>query len=237
MYNILVVEDEDTSFEIIQRALLGEFNIKRASSVSEAIHYTKENVNYDLFLLDVVLPDGDGYQIISSIKEHPTLSHVPCIFLSSKTEVNHKVLGLQLGADDYIEKPFSPVELKARIMNKIMKNKANSGNRPIDFGNFNIDPISQKAEMRSDIGNMTEINLTPIEFKILLHLAQNTNEIFSRESLIKKVWGNTIHIQPRNVDTHITSIRKKLKGYGPCLESIYGSGYRFNPNYIKENAS
>jgi DNA-binding response OmpR family regulator len=233
MKNIFVVEDEETSFRSIEHALSPQFNIIRAKTVQES-RKILENIQPDLILLDLMLPDGDGFQVLGYIKGLAHLSDKPCMFLSSKGEVDNKVLGLKLGADDYLTKPIEPKELLARVENKISRYEKFKAPALLEFGNLSLNPETQMVSISKE-GRIEDLSLTPIEFKILLQLTQNSNQVFSREDLIKKVWGNAIHIQPRNIDTHVNSIRKKLQDYGNSIESVYGSGYRFNPNIVQRN--
>lgn len=227
MLKIFIVEDEETSFRTIQHALGSRYHITRAKNVSES-RSILQHENFDIMILDLVLPDGDGYQVLSFIKSLPHLSEKPSMFLSAKDQVDDKILGLKLGADDYLTKPIDPKELLARVDNKIQRFQKLQKPILIEIGNLSLNPQTQMLSIVEN-GKMEDLSLTPIEFKILLQLTQNSNQVFSREDLIKKIWGDSIHIQPRNIDTHINSIRKKLKNYGPSIESVYGSGYRFNP--------
>ncbi|MFK8138566.1 MAG: response regulator transcription factor [Bdellovibrionales bacterium] len=228
MQNLLVVEDDNISFKAIQHALESRYHLTNVTTVKDASEQLQLR-KYDLILLDLILPDGNGYQIISYMKQYSLLKDIPTIILSSKISIENKVLGLNLGANDYMEKPFHPVELTARIENKINKNQSKALDKIIDLNQLKIDLVVQSVSLVSqNIEN--RINLTPIEFKILCYLAKHSHQVFSRDEIIEKIWGDSIHIQARNVDTHITSIRKKLIHLAGCIESVYGSGYRFNPD-------
>lgn len=235
MMKIFVVEDEETSFRSIEHALSSRYQITRAKTVEESKRILQTE-NFDLLILDLILPDGDGYQVLAHIKGLNHLHDKPSMFLSAKDQIEDKVLGLKLGADDYLTKPIDPKELLARVDNKI--NRFQQMQRPIliEFGNMSLNPQTQMVSILEE-GRVEDLSLTPIEFKILLQLTQHSNQVFSREDLIKKVWGGSIHIQPRNIDTHVNSIRKKLKQYGPTIESVYGSGYRFNPVMANNKAA
>lgn len=232
---VFIVEDEETSYRAIEFALSSDFNLFRAKSVAESRQYLTYN-EPDILLLDLILPDGDGYQVLTYAKSLTHLSDKPMMFLSSREEVENKVLSLNLGADDYLTKPIQPQELLARIRNKIHRFQELQKPSILEFGNLSVNPQTQMVSIL-DEGKLEDLSLTPIEFKILFQLTQNHNQVFSREDLIHKVWGNAIHIQPRNIDTHINSIRKKLKKYSGSIESVYGSGYRFNPDVTKVRAA
>ena len=235
MKKVLVVEDEETSFLTIDRALSSDYEILRVKTVEHS-KAAMNNFQFDLFLLDIMLPDGDGFQIFHHLKTLPQHQDKPVLFLTARSGVDDKVLGLNLGADDYLTKPIDPKELKARIDNRIQKYSANSHSKALDFGPILLDQDRQLVQLRDQYGQ-EDLSLTPIEFKILSFLCKNVNQTFTREQVIHNVWGNAIHIQPRNVDTHITSIRKKLKQQGASIESVYGSGYRFNPNTLEKHSA
>jgi DNA-binding response OmpR family regulator len=222
---ILVIEDCTESYQLVCRALGNSYVLQRASNMAEATRHINKN-RYDLILSDVMLPDGDGFKLCSLLQTHDEVRMTPVIFLTSKNAVSDKVLGFQVGGDDFITKPFDPLELKARIDAKIRKREREKQEANL----IRIDDLEiNKDEQRVSIvanGQSTEIDLTPIEFKILLQLAHEPNTVFSRDDILNVVWGENIHVYSRSVDTHVSKLRKKLMGKSSLIESVHGTGYR-----------
>ena len=146
------------------------------------------------------------------------------MFLTGNAGVDQRVLGFELGADDYIVKPFEPKEFRARILAKI---KRRTGKSSFALSVFRIDLPTQKATMDTSEGPV-ELTLTPIEFKLLVHFLRNEGQVFSREDLLTSVWGGTVHVSGHTVDTHISALRKKLGEYGSCFRAVVKRGYCFN---------
>ncbi len=219
-FSILIVEDSEEHRLQIERALSGLYQLNWATSMEEA--FAKLSARpYDLYLLDVVLPDGDGYQLCQWLRTHLEHKNKPIIFLSSRSEVGDRIHGLRLGAEDYICKPFDPEELKARIEVKFRHFQDSTSLR---FGAMQIDLLAQKVLMNR--GHQSEeLSLTPREYRILALLARNPNITLTRDQIMKEVWGEGVHITDRSVDTHIASLRKKLGELSHYIRSIHGKGY------------
>jgi DNA-binding response OmpR family regulator len=175
-----------------------------------------------------MLPDGDGYQLCSVLQSQQETQDIPVIFLTSKNSTSDKVLGFSVGAEDYIAKPFDPLELRARVDARFRKlQKERSRQDVTRIGGIEINKASQKASILRPSGKQ-EVDLTPIEFKLLLFLAKEPNRVFNRDDILNGVWGEEIHVFNRSVDTHISKLRKKLGEYSKCIQSVHGSGYKFN---------
>ncbi|MBK9294740.1 MAG: response regulator transcription factor [Oligoflexia bacterium] len=229
MHKILCIEDCEESKQLVTGALgsMG-VNLKWARNLNQAAQFI-EDEQFDLILLDVMLPDGDGFKFLPVISNAGHAKNTPVIFLTSKDSLSDKVLGLSLGADDYIVKPFEPLELKARVETRLKKYETLKKQMQIlTKGELELNLASQRAFDCSS-GEKKDLALTPLEFKILVTLASNEEFVFSREQLLDRIWGNTTYLTDRCVDTHIYSLRKKLGNLSNCIQAIYGEGYRFSP--------
>ena len=225
MDRVLVIEDSMDTFALIRHSLGSSYHLDWAKTVTEAGRLLKKK-RFDMILLDVTLPDGDGFQFCSMMQADADLKDAPVIFLTARNTVEDKVLGFSVGADDFLVKPFDPLELRARINARIRrKGIEKSRARLIRIGDLEIDTDAQKVSV-SNNGHMSEIDLTPIEFKILSLLAKNGERVLSRNEVLSAVWGADIHVYSRSVDTHVSKLRKKLGAHADCIESVHGAGYR-----------
>lgn len=227
MNKILLVEDSIDSYQLVERALGGAYEIQWAQNLHDAFQMVQGGL-FDLILLDVMLPDGEGYKLCSVLQADPTLSQIPVIFLTAKNSVSDKVLGFSVGADDYIPKPFDPLELRARIEAKLRKKQKDATQSDIiRIGDIEINKSTQSVCIK-DQPNNERIELTPIEFKILLMLTKTPGKVFSRDEILSHVWGENIHVYTRSVDTHVSKLRKKIAPFSNYIQSVHGSGYRFH---------
>lgn len=228
---ILIVDDDESISELISLYLVKEcFDTESASDGNIAIKKFKE-YNPDLILLDIMLPGIDGYAVCREIRK---ISKVPIIMLSAKGEVFDKVLGLELGADDYIIKPFDSKELVARVkavlrrtvadVTDIREDSAKTSNSnevrykdlEINLTNYSVTYYSEKIEM------------TPKELELLYFLASNPNQVFTREQLLDHIWGYEYIGDTRTVDVHVKRLRKKIKDHEEWrLSTVWGVGYKF----------
>lgn len=223
---ILVVEDLFEYQRLIQVSLGLKYKIDLAETVQDAKSKLKNN-NYLLIILDVHLPDGSGFDLCREIQFETRHQETPIIFLTAKNTTSDKVLGISIGVDDYIVKPFDPAELVARVDLRIMKSMKK---KQIE-NSFKSGPLRFEINgLRLYVENTNEekkVDVTPIEFKILLKLAQNTNCVFSRQQILDSVWGYNIYIDDRSIDRHISSIRKKIEPYQKIIKTVSGIGYEF----------
>jgi len=221
MKKILLVEDETKMRELIRIAFKKEnFETYEAVDGKQALSMLK-NFHFDIIILDIMLPEIDGWTVCREIRKS---SDIPIILLTARGEEFDKLFGFELGADDYIVKPFSPRELVARV--KALLRRAENRNSEttdiIDLGDISINTLSR--EIKVD-GNT--ISFTNKEYELLLFLATNQNIVFTREQLLLKVWGYDQYGDPRTVDTHIKRIREKLGSKSNCITTIWGVGYKF----------
>jgi len=229
MDKILLVEDSVDSKNLAYHALGENFAISWVSNLDSAFKALNEN-HFNLILLDVVLPDGDGFRFFSMLLNDSRHKETPVMFLTAKGGVADKVLGISLGADDYIIKPFEAAELKARVEMRLKKRKlAQTQGQLLCRGSLELDLKSQRAFLATADGKKTDIELTPSEFKLLFYLASHEEQIFSRNQLLDAVRGTDIHLTDRCIDTYIYTLRKKLGEMGHHIHAVYGEGYRFSP--------
>ncbi len=226
---ILVIEDEPDINKTISYNLLTEgFEPISAYNLLEADDWIQSN-SPDLILLDLMLPDGSGLDFCKRIKSKDKFNNIPIIILTAKDDEVDKVVGFELGADDYVTKPFSVRELILRIK-AILKRKTISShsenvdsNESKEFGKLKIDADSHEVFIDNN-----EIILTALEFKLLKHLVDRRGRVQTRDQLLTDVWGYSAQITTRTVDTHVKRLREKLGIMGKHVETIRGVGYRFS---------
>lgn len=224
MGRILLIEDNLEVVRIVQSSLK-KFEIIICNNLAQARNQIQHINSIDLILLDVGLPDGDGFGFLAQLKNQFDPLPAPVIFLTARSETTDVVMGFSLGAEDYIPKPFNPFEFRARIEAKIKsihERKVESDSHQIGLLKINLNQL--KAFITKD-GHVERIDLTPLEFKILSFFAKNVDCVFNRDQLIDQIWGSGISINDRAVDTHMSNLRRKIKASGYTIESIYGMGY------------
>lgn len=227
MSKILCVEDNFEFYTYLTN-VLKEHVLTQASNLKEALHLVENGREYfDLILLDVSLPDGNGIKLISKLKESFPSKAVPILVLSSDSDVVTKVGAFGMGADDYIEKPPSAPELKARIEARLRGVELLKKNMSyLLIGDLTIDSEKMQVCRNLKDNGTVVIELTPLEFKILKILCTRPGQVFSRDHLIDKVWGISKFITQRTVDAHVSHIRQKLESSNVKIETILGVGYK-----------
>ncbi len=226
MFKVLLVEDSSDSYQLVNRALGGSVHLEWARTQREASTLL-EKKDFDLILLDVMLPDGNGFQLCSVLQTHERWKNIPVILLTAKSSVHDKVMAFSIGADDHISKPFDSMELKARVDARLRKReRLIQASDTVICNDIEINKRTQKVRVM-DSGENRELDLTPMEFKILLLMASKPNVVLTREEILNKVWGENIHVYNRSVDTHVSKLRKKLGSKGENIVSVHGTGYRF----------
>jgi two-component system response regulator ResD len=218
MPKLLIVDDDIHLRKLVMTyAELDGYQCEEAENGQQAIEKANDT-QFDIVVLDVMMPELDGFETLGEIRKE---SQVPVIMLTSRCEEYDKLLGFNLGADDYVAKPFSPKELMARI-GAVLKR---SGKRSCDklfFGEFCVSPGSRTVTAGEKV-----LNLPPKEFDLLLYLAQNEGLVLSREQLLNKVWGYDYYGDARTVDTHVKSLREHLGDYRKIIQTAWGVGYKF----------
>jgi DNA-binding response OmpR family regulator len=221
---IVIIEDEPDILEVLSYNLKREgFDVFTATNGTLGLSLA-EKVSPDLLLLDLMLPGLDGIEICSSIKNNPATQSTLIIMVTAKGEESDIVLGLGVGADDYITKPFSPKELVARVKAVLRRGQLVDTvptTEKVRVGDLAID--TSKYEVT--IGGK-EVRLTATEFRLLHYLASNPGRVFSREQLLSRAMGDDVVVVDRNIDVHIRGIRKKMDMDPPLIETIRGVGYR-----------
>lgn len=222
---ILIVDDEPSITEFVSYAMQKEGYETDVASDGETALKMLEEKHYDLFVLDIMLPGIDGYDLCRRIRAK---MDTPILFLSARDSELNKVVGLELGADDYLAKPFGVRELMARtraLLRRSQPNDSLSSASEICAGGITLDEDAHTAN-----GNKGPIDLTPREFELLACLVRNAGKVVSREDLLRDAWGWEFITETKTVDTHIKRLRDKIEaaGYDPKLvETVRGYGYRF----------
>lgn len=223
-YQLLVVDDEEDLCEILKFNLENEgYRVDTANSAEEALQ--RDLTRYDLLLLDVMMGEISGFQMADMLKSNKDTAHIPIIFITAKDTENDTVTGFNIGADDYISKPFSLREVIARVKAVLRRTSATSSkdaDSKIVYKGLTLDTIQKKVS-----ADNTEIALTKKEFEILQLLLQNRGKVFSREDILAEVWQEEVCVLDRTIDVNITRLRKKIGNYGKCIITRLGYGYCF----------
>lgn len=218
---ILVVDDEDAILELLSYHLQKEgFRPLTAKTGEEALEIARSQLP-ELILLDLMLPYIQGLDVAKILRAREETRHIPIIMLTAKSEEADMVVGLEIGADDYVTKPFSPRVLIARIKAVLRRKETESSSDVIKIRDLTIYPQRHEVYWRDEI-----INLTKTEFKILVELAKRPNRVFSRYQIVDIVHGEDYAVTERSVDVAISSLRKKLGEAGSLLETVRGVGYK-----------
>jgi len=221
---ILVVDDEEDIGELLRYNLEQEgFEVNVLRQGEQVVPHLTESA-YDLVILDLMLPNISGTDVCREIKRSPQLQSIPIIMLTAKTSETDKIVGLELGADDYITKPFSPREVVARVKAVLRRSEDRRGEpvgSHLEFEGIRLDLARYEVEVDGQ-----EVKLTNTEFKILQCLLQKPGNVFNRTQLVDFALGKNISVVDRTIDVHITNLRKKLGNRGMQIESIRGVGYR-----------
>lgn len=223
-YRILVVDDEEDLCEILKFNLENEgYEVDTANSAEEAL---KMNISsYHLLLLDVMMGEISGFKMVNLLKKDKKTAQVPIIFITAKDTENDTVTGFNLGADDYISKPFSLREVIARVK-AVLRRTATSDTEKapeqLCYQSLVIDITKKKVSIDGE-----EVPLTKKEFEILFLLLQNKGRVFSREDILSRIWSDEVYVLDRTIDVNITRLRKKIGTYGKRIVTRLGYGYCF----------
>lgn len=224
-YRILVVDDEEDLCEILKFNLENEgYDVDTAFSAEEALK--KDIVSYDLLLLDVMMGETSGFRMANILKKQPETAQIPIIFVTAKDTENDMMTGFNLGADDYISKPFSLREVVARTRAVLRRTtghtKAEISTPKLCYNTLMLDVEKKRVSI-----DQKEIPLTKKEFEILHLLLKNRGRVFSREDILAQVWSDEVYVLGRTIDVNITRLRKKIGNYGKCIVTRLGYGYCF----------
>ncbi len=221
---IFIVDDEADITEVIKINLEKNGYIVRGFENGEALlKHISQKYLPDLFILDIMLPGIDGIELAKELKQNKDTANIPIIFLSAKNEEIDRIMGLEIGGDDYITKPFNIRELIARVKAVLRRGKSiEPGGEIISFGDIlRIDPNKYEVTVRGK-----KIELTTTEFRILYILAKKPGWVFSREKLLTELWGDEKIVIDRTIDVHIRNLRDKLKDASKYIQNIRGVGYK-----------
>jgi len=224
---ILVVDDEPDLVEVVRYNLeQAHYRVVTATSGSAALKQARK-ANPDLIVLDIMLPDLFGTEVCRTLRTDPRTRAIPIIFLSAKGEEVDRIVGLELGADDYLTKPFSPRELVLRISAILRRATTSDGEHDttlVEAGQIRLDADSHQVWVAG-----TDVELTATEFRLLETLLRHPGRVFSRDQLLDRVWGITAEVTTRTVDTHINRLRDRLGAHAEQVETVRGVGYRLRP--------
>ncbi len=219
--NILLVEDDQAIQDMLHLSLSAEgYTLYQAYTVKQGWEIIQEKA-IDLTLLDWMLPDNSGIDLLHRIRKYH--SKLPVIMVTAKSEEEDRILGLDVGADDYVTKPFSVRELNSRIQALLRRSMPDE--QPLRIGELFLDPVSHRVKVKE-----TTIELSPTEFRLLHYFMSHTDRVFTRTQLLDQVWGSQVYVEERTVDVHIRRLRKQLQPFAldTLLQTVHGSGYRFS---------
>jgi two-component system, OmpR family, phosphate regulon response regulator PhoB len=227
---ILIIEDEKDIAQLIAYNLQQEgFRTKTAAEGEDGYEKALHELP-DFIVLDLMLPKIGGLEVCRKLKTHPKSRKIPILILTAKGEEIDRVVGFEVGADDYMVKPFSPRELVLRIkaiLKRSGKGEEEGGpSSPLQFGAVELDPVQHRVWIEKK-----EIILTATEFKLLEYLLRSQGRVLTRDLLLDKVWGYDVAVTTRTVDTHIKRLREKLGKGGDCIETVRGVGYRLKESF------
>ena len=222
---ILVVDDEKELADLVEVYLKSDgYTVYKFYNGTDALKCI-ESTPLDLAILDIMLPDIDGFQICQKIREK---FYFPVIMLTAKGTDGDKIMGLTIGADDYITKPFSPKELVARIKAVLRRISPMAVEEVIEMQGLSLDPTSHRVMTGED-----PLDMGPTEFKLLHFFMTHPERVYSREQLLNHVWGTNVYVEDRTVDVHIRRLRKALEhsGHDRMVQTVRGTGYRFSTRF------
>ena len=225
---VLVVDDEHAQREVLAYNLEAEgFRVARAENGEEAMIVVDEAMP-DIIVLDWMMPILSGIEVCRRLKSRPETRNIPIIMLSARAEEVDKVRGLETGADDYVIKPYSVIELMARVRSQLRRVRPSTVGLRLEFDDIVLDAETHKVS-RSD----KPLKLGPTEFRLLSTFMEKPGRVWSREQLLDRVWGANVYVEERTVDVHIRRLRKALQAgdavYADLIQTVRGTGYRFSP--------
>lgn len=224
---VLLVEDDLGMQKIVQAVIAPRCDLTCVGTLTGA-QGEIEDSEYALLILDVHLPDGDGFSFCRQVRANPKFNDLQIIFLTGHGDKEHKVHGFSLGADDYVVKPIEPMEFIARVEARLNIKQRTKVQTNFQAAGFRVDLISQRVYRSEASGTERALELTPIEFRLFVHFLSNEGKIFSRENLLQAIWGGAVSVSTHTIDTHISSLRKKLGDVGRLLRNVLKKGYCFS---------
>jgi len=224
MHTVLAVDDESDILELVTFNLeRNQFQVLTADNGLTAVQMAKEHLP-DIIVLDLMLPGLDGFGVYRELRADPRTAGIPILMLTAKGEVNDRIAGLELGADDYVTKPFSPRELMLRIRALLKRSRKVTADASLRSGDFLLERNSLKLFLAGQ-----PVDLTATEFKLLRILVEAAGETLERDVLLRDVWGYSDTMLTRTLDTHVKRLREKLGKFANCIVTVRSVGYRFTP--------
>ncbi len=221
---ILVVEDETDLLDLVVYALRKEgFKPLRAESGEKALELARDE-HPDLVLLDLMMPGLDGLEVCRRLRANDATADIPIVMVTARAEESDAVVGLAVGADDYVKKPFGVKELVARVRAVLRRTGAGAdpARKTLRVDDLEVDPAKHEVRLRG-----VDLVCTPTELRLLHHLVRNRGRVFTRAQLLDKAVGTDVVVIDRNIDVHVATLRRKLADYGPRIVTIRGVGYKF----------
>jgi two-component system phosphate regulon response regulator PhoB len=233
MERILLIDDAPEFQFSVKSMLSDRYEVVIAGDAEEA-RQSIQSGEFDLILMDISLPDQDGFSLLRSMKDGQKIGNTPVMFLTGRGSIEDKLTGFRLGAEDYVTKPFEPLEFIARVDNRINKFKASrTDHEVIKSGPFFLNLPQQRLFLT--VGHRSHpVQLTPIEFRLLMYFLSHIDHVVSRGKLVEIAMGSGIHVLERTIDKHICSLRKKIEPYSESIKTIFGQGYRFSAAEISK---
>lgn len=231
---VLVVDDESDVADLVAYNLMAKgFDVETVSDPTRSIAVARSFMP-DLVVLDVMMPEINGTQICRMLRADPKLKQIPVVFLTAKVEENDRILGLEIGADDYICKPFSTKELVLRVQNIMRRSEGKGADEPVKLiaGAIELDVDRHEVKINGEV-----VELTATEFKLLHLLMERRGRVQTREHLLLNVWNYETEIETRTVDTHVRRLREKLGSEADWIETIRGVGYRLAERKVQGSSA
>jgi len=224
MPTILIIDDEPDIRDLLS------YNLKREGYhvlvAPDGLTGRDEAFNSapDLIILDLMLPEIDGLELCRALRAEPKTAAVPVLMLTAKSEELDKIIGLEMGADDYVTKPFSVREIIARVK-ALLRRAKNEGEAKdtCSFGSLSLDMSRHELSVGGK-----KVNLSPLEFRLLKFFVTHPDRVYSRDQLLDRVWGDEAYVEPRTVDVHVRRLREKIEPEGGLIKTVRGTGYRFS---------
>lgn len=219
MKKVLIIDDEPDNLEMVSEMLRDHFQTLVASKPKDGIQLAVQG-QPDLILLDVNMPDMNGFEVCKRLREQPRTRTIPIIMLTMAGSLENRVKGLELGADDYVTKPFHGAELIARVQARLRRRDSEEKEQsPFILANLKLDPASCQVWVNDKL-----VELTHMEFDLLRYFMERPNQVVTRSRLLGDLWPDSV-VTDRTVDTHVANLRKKLKGFEHPISTVHGAGY------------
>jgi DNA-binding response OmpR family regulator len=236
MKRVLLIDDSLDCQTQIKKVIGDQFQLVVASTLIEANRLLQQSI-FDMILSETHMPDGDGFQFCSDLKGKEAEQTTPVIFLSERGSITEKIKGFSVGADDYLVKPFEPLELEMRMKVRMRKNSdKNVQEQLLQKSDLILSVPYQKAILK-ELNQERDLRLTPTEFRLLYFFIKNEGQILTRNQLLSTVWSDDVHVLTRTIDKHISTLKKKLGSRSSYIQSVHSRGYRFSFSRVQIRAS